>query len=91
MYASDNSDDGNDVDIYDDEDDDDDDHVNGGATEVVLQCERDCDNGEYERVARRGGRWTKRKKSDERKEVSTRGKRRGGRGCMPMRISGRRV
>lgn len=39
MYASDNSDDGNDVDIYDDEDDDDDDDVNGGAT-VVLQCER---------------------------------------------------
>lgn len=38
------------------------------------------------------GGWT-RKNDDERKEVSARGKREGGgiRGCMPMRISGRRV
>ena len=48
---SDNSDDGNDVDVYDDDDDDDDDDGDGGAT-TVLQCERIMIMVSNERAAR---------------------------------------
>lgn len=81
LCVSDNSDDGNDVGVYDDDD--------GGAT-AVLQCERVVIMVSNERVAQgvgvEGGRWrglTRRKRLDEGKEESDRG-------YIPIRISGRK-